>query len=400
MISLPHVVSGVRHVDVRHAQVREGIVHCIGEARNATYVRRFSNALGPERMMGRGRHREIGFPYRRLHRGGQEVVHYSVAEQIAAGVDRQQLPHRHGVGFGEAAVDLALDDHGVDAGPAVVERIEAPHIGFAGVAIAIDHAQIGAEGVSEIGRDIIFDGLEAHLHAGRHVVVRRPGDFLHGFLLAWHALDLEAVDVPVEIVGAHIQQMRGDLARHVTDHARGVGGGSAAYRHAARTVGAKAVGRGAGVALFHLNHFGRQTQFRGDDLRISGRMALTLRDRAHACDGAAGGVDTDLATVEHADAEDVAVLARAGADDLGEGADANAHQLAALALLRLFFAQALIAHRLQHLLERSGVIAAVVLPAERAVIRHLFRLDEVAYADFRCGDVELLREDVDHAFDY
>src|SRR3569833_3183777 len=98
-------------------------------------------------------------------------------------------------------------------------------------------------------------------------------------------------------------------------------------------------------------------------------MTLTLRDGTPARAGTASGMNTNFAAVEHADAENVAVLAGAGADDLGESTEANAHQLAALALLRLFFAQPFIAHRFQHLLERSGVIAAVVLPAERAVIR-------------------------------
>ena len=57
------------------------------------------------------------------------------------------------------------------------------------------------------------------------------------------------------------------------------------------------------------------------------------------------------AEVEHGDAEDVAGARRAGADDLGEEGDADAHQLARLAalegfLLRLLLrAQRLVADR-------------------------------------------------------
>ena len=50
-------------------------------------------------------------------------------------------------------------------------------------------------------------------------------------------------------------------------------------------------------------------------------------------------MDADLGAVEHLDAEDVELLAGTGADDFGEGRDADAHQLAALALLGLLFAQ-------------------------------------------------------------
>ena len=42
----------------------------------------------------------------------------------------------------------------------------------------------------------------------------------------------------------------------------------------------------------------------------------------------AGRVDAQLAAVGHAEAEDVHVLARAGADALGEERQADAHQLA------------------------------------------------------------------------
>ena len=65
-------------------------------------------------------------------------------------------------------------------------------------------------------------------------------------------------------------------------------------------------------------------------------MALALRLGAEAGDDGAGRMDADLAGVEHGDAEDVAIARRAGADDLGEEDDADAHQLARLAALEGF----------------------------------------------------------------
>src|SRR3569833_3301090 len=95
-------------------------------------------------------------------------------------------------------------------------------------------------------------------------------------------------------------------------------------------------------------------------------MTLTLRDGTHARDGTASGMNTNFAAVEHADAENVAVLAGAGADDLGESTETNDHQLAALALLRLFFAQPFIAHRFRRRRGRGGGGAAGGRPAGRA----------------------------------
>src|SRR3546814_953106 len=82
----------------------------------------------------------------------------------------------------------------------------------------------------------------------------------------------------------------------------------------------------------------------------------------------------------------VAIARRPGAYDLGEEGDADAHQLTGLtarkggALFLLLGAQRGIAGRLDRLLHGGGVVAAVVLPAQRRLIRELVRLDEVLQA--------------------
>ena len=79
-------------------------------------------------------------------------------------------------------------------------------------------------------------------------------------------------------------------------------------------------------------------------------MALALRFVPGAHDARARRMDADLGAVEHLDAEDVEVLPRPGAHDLGEGRDADAHQLASRALLGLLFQQRVVADRLERLL--------------------------------------------------
>ncbi len=122
---------------------------------------------------------------------------------------------------------------------------------------------------------------------------------------------------------------------------------------------------------------GRDADLLGDDLRERRLVALALAHAGHAYDGLAGGVHPQLAAVGHAEAEDVHVLARTGADRLGEERDADAHQLAALALLRLLAPQLVVPGDLEGDVERAFVLAGVVDPAGLGGVRELLGLDEV-----------------------
>ena len=116
-------------------------------------------------------------------------------------------------------------------------------------------------------------------------------------------------------------------------------------------------------------------------------------------------MDPDLARIEHAEAEDVAVLDRARADDLGEERQAHAQQAAGLApverrpVLLLLLAQLGVADRVERLVQRRVVVAAVVLPAHRRGVRELLLLDEVLAPQLGGVHVELAREHVDHPLD-
>ena len=134
-------------------------------------------------------------------------------------------------------------------------------------------------------------------------------------------------------------------------------------------------------------------------------MALTLRDGAEAGDGRACRVDANLAAVEHAEAENIAVLDRAGTDNLGEVAEADAQKRTGLAALEgfdtfgLFLAKVLITDSVQGLFPTGVVIAGVIFPAERRLIRELVLLDEILDAEFCCIHAELDGENLDHPLD-
>ena len=116
-------------------------------------------------------------------------------------------------------------------------------------------------------------------------------------------------------------------------------------------------------------------------------------------------MDADLARVEHGDAEDVAIARRAGADDLGEEGDADAHQLARLAapeglLLGLLLgAQRLVVDRVHRLLQGGVIVAGIVFPAERRRVGKLLAPDQVLHAELGRIHAELLRHDVHGALD-
>ena len=67
------------------------------------------------------------------------------------------------------------------------------------------------------------------------------------------ALDLRTIAVPLEIVLADLEQVRGDLLGLGLDLARGHRAGGAGRRGRAARVGAEAVRRGVGVALLDLD---------------------------------------------------------------------------------------------------------------------------------------------------
>ena len=80
-------------------------------------------------------------------------------------------------------------------------------------------------------------------------------------------------------------------------------------------------------------------------------------------------------------------------------ADADAHQLAALALLRLLLSKAGVVDRVHRLLERRRVVARVVRPAGRRLVWELLGLDEVLHPELGRVLADLVGQDVDHALD-
>jgi hypothetical protein len=78
--------------------------------------------------------------------------------------------------------------------------------------------------------------------------------------------------------------------------------------------------------VHHLDVLGLDPELLRHDLGERRLVPLALRLRADLQDRLAGGVHAELGSVVHLDPEDVVVLVRAGADDLGEARQADPDQ--------------------------------------------------------------------------
>src|SRR5207249_9403072 len=155
------------------------------------------------------------------------------------------------------------------------------------------------------------------------------------------------------------------LVAQLAGHHRG---GRARDRRAPRRVGAEAVRGGVGVALLDRHVGGGDAELLGDDLGERRLVPLALGLGAHAQDGLAGRVHTQLRAVEHAQAEDVEVGAVAGPHHLGEARDADPGDLSLLAPRLDVPAHLVVAELLERDVHRLVVVAAVVDPAGRGVV--------------------------------
>ena len=78
----------------------------------------------------------------------------------------------------EAAHDLALDDHRVDAHAAVVDGDDLAGLPLPGAAVDLDHDGVGPEREGHVRRVVVVDALEARLHPVGQVRVGGERDVL------------------------------------------------------------------------------------------------------------------------------------------------------------------------------------------------------------------------------
>jgi hypothetical protein len=157
-----------------------------------------------------------------------------------------------------------------------------------------------------------------------------------------------------------------------------------------------------GIALDHLDLVGLNAELFGDELGKGGLVALALGLGAAVDHHRSGRAEADLGRLVQADA---------GADGAGNvggrkpagldiGRQPDAAQLAGLLRGGAARRKTVIVGKLERLVERRPVIAAVIEQRHRGLVGEGVGLDEVAPPQSRCADAELppgrLHEALDH----
>src|SRR6185436_2179216 len=141
----PDALGSQRHVDLLDAERREGVHHGVVDGRRRGNRPGLADALDAQRVyLGRRlRHPELedGEPIGLRH----DVVHHRARQQLPVLVVGGALPERLADALDDAAVDLALDDHGIDHAAAVVDGDVPLELDLAGLRVDAHDRDVGAE---------------------------------------------------------------------------------------------------------------------------------------------------------------------------------------------------------------------------------------------------------------
>src|SRR5438105_13464174 len=111
--------------------------------------------------------------------------------------------------------------------------------------------------------------------------------------------------------------------------------------------------------MLNIDIIRRHAQFGANDLGKGCLVSLALRLHSNTGQNLARGMDANLTAIEHLNTRDIEVLARPGADDLGEGRDANTHQFTTRTLLSLLAAQPFVVYVLHCQLQSTLIVPAI-----------------------------------------
>ena len=256
-------VSG-RHQQLR-AEVLERIVDGVGDGGGGRDGAALAQALLAEARVGRGRLHVHDAHLGHLGGARQQVVGERRAERLAVRVEAHLFVERGADALGRAADDLAVDDHGVDQGAAVLDHDVVQDLDFAGLGIDGDDGGVGgvAEG-ARVALGLVAGGnLEAgRIDIGRQVLraaVPRARDLGDADAARWPhhlaAFDAHILAPGLQQAGAHAHDALGELLARLRHRAAG-------HDHAARAPSAGGVGRLGGVAVHQADAIVREAQDR------------------------------------------------------------------------------------------------------------------------------------------
>ena len=258
------------------------------------------------------------------------------------------LQHRLADALSQRAHDLAVDQERVDGVAAVIDCDESFEPNTAGLPIHAHDRNAGAE--AEGGQILAKeDGrFEAGTLVGRkpHPTMSEFGNAVPSDHSLRHALHVKAAAHGLQIFRARLEELRREPLSLLPHGDRGLGERAAAEARAAAAERPDRLGRAQRVAVPDDHVLVGDAEMIGDDLGERRLVALAVRARSRD--------RGDLAGPLHA--HDAALPAEhVGGFDVGR--DADAHEVAALTLLRLLASQLCVVGQLEGSIERSRVVS-------------------------------------------
>ena len=245
---------GVSGVSLKLApMLRKASADRIGDRRGRRDRAAFAEALDAVFGGERGRHHMRDAHRGNFRRARHHVVGERGGERLALLVVGDFLVKRGADALGDAALHLAVDDHRIDHGAAVLGHRVVENLDRAGVGLDRDHDGMGAVGEHAAGfrRLVGRGGVEQRVHAGRQMLLAHVGGIgdLGEADAAARAMHGARLQTRVGDVG--LQQVRADPPDLFGEHAAGARDRAAGKHDGARGEGAEAERRGRGVAVAH-----------------------------------------------------------------------------------------------------------------------------------------------------
>src|SRR5262245_14199524 len=302
------------------------------------------------------------------------VVHEAPGEELTLGIEDEGFTQRCPDALNDAAVELALDDHGIDRAPAIVDGGVPQQGRHAGLDIHLQHASVGAErprhragveegagvetGASRGGEGRTPHGCACQL-TERHAAFGKPGD------VCASVHEHHVVGRAFERLGGDASRAIGDVAAGPRDGGTGDGGDAARDRAHSET-------DHAGVAADHDDALRWHAELGRADLGQRGLVRLPLGRHADEELDRPVRVDPDVGALERPDP---------GAFDIGR--DPQPDWPVATPTLLLSLAPVAVVESVQHTVEGRGIVRGVVDDRDAIAIgqarpvRHLLGPHEV-----------------------
>src|SRR6266568_3910466 len=163
----PHPLWGHRRIDVADTKVGKRIDHRVVDRGPGADCAPLTDALCPERVAVSGSYQRDGVECGQLRRARHRVCGKAGSQGVALLVIDERLIQRLGSALGSPSVDLSLDQHRVDAAPAIVGCNVTDQLHLPGLGVDLHHRDVYTGRICRIRHLEIVLRPQPGFHAGR-----------------------------------------------------------------------------------------------------------------------------------------------------------------------------------------------------------------------------------------